>query len=841
MDKSLLKKLTPFLVAIVGFLAITFVYFSPLLEGKKLKQHDIAMWKGMSKEIADFRESTGEEALWTNSMFGGMPAWQISVQYNANLMRYVDQVITLGLPYPANYVFLYFLGFFVLLLVLRVNPWVSLAGAIAFALSSYFFIILGAGHTSKAHAIGYMAPVLAGIILAFRGKYWQGALLTAVALALEIKAGHLQITYYLLILVIIYGIFKLFEAIQQKQLPGFLKAMGFLLVAALLAVLTHSTNLWATYDYGKDTMRGAPELTNNQSNKSTGLDKDYITAWSYGIGETWSLMIPNAKGGASGQIGKQKALDKADRNYRSNIAQQSAYWGDQPGTSGPVYVGVIVLFLFILGLFIVNTKLRWALLAATILSIMLAWGKNFMPLTDFFIDYFPGYNKFRAVSMILVIAELTIPLLAFLALDRIIKNPELIRTKIKIFSFSLNVFYISVGLTAGIILLFYVTPSTFFSFLSEQEDTYFRSLMQGENAGQMALFMSSLEDVRIAIFKADALRSFFFVLVAALLIFAFSFGKIKKAWLITGIVVLLIADLAMVDWRYLNNSNFVKSRQVDVPFSPMPADRQIIQDKDPDFRVLDLTKSTFNDASCSYFHKSIGGYHGAKLQRYQDLIENYIQPEIGVITNTFSGKGITFEKILDMFKELQILGMLNTRYIIVNPDAQPLFNTSAFGNAWMVSNYKLVKNADEEIAALGKNDLTQTAIVDERFSEQLEGKVFKSDRAATISLSSYAPNHLVYQFDSHAEQLVVFSEIYYNKGWKAFIDGEEVPYFRTNYVLRALIVPGGKHNIEFKFEPRVWAVGETISFIASLLLILLLLGWIVWEIKAVLKDKKTLS
>jgi len=841
MDKSLLKKLTPFLVAIVGFLAITFVYFSPLLEGKKLKQHDIAMWKGMSKEIADFRESTGEEALWTNSMFGGMPAWQISVQYNANLMRYVDQVITLGLPYPANYVFLYFLGFFVLLLVLRVNPWVSLAGAIAFALSSYFFIILGAGHTSKAHAIGYMAPVLAGIILAFRGKYWQGALLTAVALALEIKAGHLQITYYLLILVIIYGIFKLFEAIQQKQLPGFLKAMGFLLVAALLAVLTHSTNLWATYDYGKDTMRGAPELTNNQSNKSTGLDKDYITAWSYGIGETWSLMIPNAKGGASGQIGKQKALDKADRNYRSNIAQQSAYWGDQPGTSGPVYVGVIVLFLFILGLFIVNTKLRWALLAATILSIMLAWGKNFMPLTDFFIDYFPGYNKFRAVSMILVIAELTIPLLAFLALDRIIKNPELIRTKIKIFSFSLNVFYISVGLTAGIILLFYVTPSTFFSFLSEQEDTYFRSLMQGENAGQMALFMSSLEDVRIAIFKADALRSFFFVLVAALLIFAFSFGKIKKAWLITGIVVLLIADLAMVDWRYLNNSNFVKSRQVDVPFSPMPADRQIIQDKDPDFRVLDLTKSTFNDASCSYFHKSIGGYHGAKLQRYQDLIENYIQPEIGVITNTFSGKGITFEKILDMFKELQILGMLNTRYIIVNPDAQPLFNTSAFGNAWMVSNYKLVKNADEEIAALGKNDLTQTAIVDERFSEQLEGKEFKSDRAATISLRSYAPNHLVYQFDSHAEQLVVFSEIYYNKGWKAFIDGEEVPYFRTNYVLRALIVPGGKHNIEFKFEPRVWAVGETISFIASLLLILLLLGGLVWEIKTVLKNKKALS
>jgi hypothetical protein len=830
MDKSLLKKLTPYLVAIVVFLAITFVYFSPLLEGKKLKQHDIAMWKGMSKEISDFRESTGEEALWTNSMFGGMPAWQISVQYGGNLMQYVDKVVTLGLPYPANYVFLYFLGFFVLLLVLRINPWVSLAGAIAFALSSYFFIILGAGHTSKAHAIGYMAPVLAGIILAFRGKYWQGALLTAVALALEIKAGHLQITYYLLLLIIIYGIFKLVEAIQQKQMPGFFKATGFLLIAALLAVLTHFTSLWATYDYGKDTMRGAPELTANQSNKSSGLDKDYITAWSYGTGETWSLMIPNAKGGASGLIGKQKALDKADRNYRQSIAKQSAYWGDQPGTSGPVYVGVIVVFLFFLGLFIVNTKLRWALLAATILSIMLAWGKNFMPLTDFFIDYFPGYNKFRAVSMILVIAELTIPLLAFLALDKLIKDPDVIRKNMK-------VFYISLGLTGGVILLFYIAPTAFLSFFSQNEEAYFNSLMQGKDAGQAALFVSSLEDVRIAIFRADALRSLFFVGAAALMMLAFVFGKIKKNWLIAVIAVLVLADLAGVDHRYLNSDNFVKARQVDVPFSPMPADRQILQDKDPDYRVLDLTKSTFNDASCSYFHKSIGGYHGAKLQRYQDLIEYYIQPEITTLTNTFSGEGVTFEKILDMFKELQVLGMLNTRYVIYNPDAQPLRNPSAFGNAWVVDHYKLVANADEEIAALGKNDLKSTAIIDKRFAEQVKGKEFASDQSAAVSLLSYAPNHLVYEFESHAEQLVVFSEIYYDKGWKAFIDGEETPYLRADYVLRAMVVPAGKHRIEFSFEPRVWVVGETISLIASLLLILLLLGGIVMEIKAASKNK----
>lgn len=824
MDKINLKKLIPYIVAVVVFLAISLVYFSPLLEGKKLQQHDVAMWKGMSKEIADYRESTGEEALWTNSMFGGMPAWQIWVKYKGNLVYFINKVVTLNLPYPANAVFLYFLGFLVLLLVLRVNPWVSLAGAIAYGLSSYFFIILGAGHISKAYAIGYMAPVLAGIILTFRGKYWQGALLTAVALALEIKAGHLQITYYLLLLVVVYGIFKLVEAVQQKQLPNFAKAGAYLLVAAILAVLTHSTNLWATYEYGRDTMRGKPELTKDKDIKSSGLDKDYITAWSYGVGETWSLMIPNAKGGASAQIGKQKALDKADRNYRQSISQQSAYWGDQPGTSGPVYVGVIAVFLFILGLFIVNTNLRWALLAATILSIMLAWGKNFMPLTDLFIDYFPGYNKFRAVSMILVIAELTIPLLAFLALDKIIKNPELIRKNMK-------TFYISLGLTGGLLFLFYILPTAFFSFLSDFEETQFSSMLQGKDAGQMAAFMSSLEDVRIAIFKADALRSLLFVIAAAGILFAFIYGKIKKGWLIAGIAVLVLVDMVPVDQRYLNNDKFVRARLVEVPFSPTPADRQILQDKDPDFRVLDITSSTFNDSRCSYFHKSIGGYHGAKLQRYQDLIEYYIQPEISMITNTFSGEGITFDRILEMFEKQQVLGMLNTRYVIYNPDAQPLRNSSAFGNAWLVNDYKIVATADEEIAALGKNDLKNTAIIDQRFAEQINGKVLSVDRTASISLASYAPNQLTYQFNAQSEQLVVFSEIYYNKGWNAYIDGDKVPHFRANYVLRAMTIPAGKHTIDFKFEPKVWAIGERVSFASSLLLILLVLGGLFVEVR----------
>jgi len=830
MEKHFRRNTIPYISAIVIFLVITLVYFSPLLEGKKLKQHDIAMFKGMSKEIVDHRNSSGEEALWTNSMFGGMPAWQISVQYSANLTSYIDKVITLWLPYPANYVFLYFLGFFVLMLVLKIDPWVGLVGAIAFALSSYFFIILGAGHTSKAHAIGYMAPVLAGIILVFRGKYWQGALLTAIALALEIRSGHLQITYYLLIIVIVYGIFKLVEAISQKQLPHFFKATGILFVAALLAVLTHSTNLWATYDYGQDTMRGKPELTKDAENKSSGLDKDYITAWSYGIGETWSLIIPNVKGGASGVLGNVDAIKEADPAYRNAISQQSnSYWGDQPGTSGPVYVGAIVLFLFILGIFIVSNRLKWTLLAVTVLSILLAWGRNWMPFTDFFIDYIPGYNKFRAVSMILVIAELTIPILAFMALGKIVSDPKIIKLK-------KNSLYYSFGLSGGIILLFYIAPSMFFDFLNSAEKAQFAELAQGNDAAQVNIYLTSLESVRIAIFKADALRSLIFVILAALLVYLFSVNKIKKGWLIAGLGLLILIDMVGVNRRYLNNDNFIRAKQFDVPFTASAADNYILSDNNPDFRVLDLTKSTFNDASCSYFHKSIGGYHGAKLQRYQDLIEGYIQREIQAITGVLT-KGVTMEKIENMFAQQQVLNMLNMKYVIINPDAMPLINNSAFGHAWFANNVIVVSNADEEFEALKNTNLKNTAIIDDSFSPQISNTSYQSDSSAIITLISYFPNHLTYDFNSKLDQLVVFSEIYYNKGWNAYIDGKLVSHLRANYVLRALSIPAGNHKIEFKFEPRIWVIGERISFVASLLLWFLLLFGIGFEIKRMFAKK----
>ncbi len=831
MKNNLLKKAAPYLAALFVFLSITVVYFSPLFEGQKLKQHDITMYKGMSKEIVDFRAKTGEEPLWTNSMFGGMPAWQISVKYKTNLFRYLDKAIRLGLPQSAGYVFLYFLGFFILLLVLRVDPWLGIAGAVAYALSSYFFIILGAGHTSKAHAIAYMAPVLAGIILTYRGKLWTGGLLTAVALTLEIIAGHLQITYYLLILVLIYGVYQLVKSWEEKRMAYFWKATGVLLAAAAIAIAINITPLWGTAQYGKYTMRGKPVLSKEKQNKSGGLDRDYITAWSYGIGETWSLMIPDVKGGASGYIGyENKALDKADPRYRKVIAQQNAYWGNQPGTSGPVYAGAIMVFLFVLGMFLLDDKLKWALFAATLVSILFSWGKNFMDLTNILIDYLPGYNKFRAVSMILVIAELTIPLLAVLTLNKLLKEPGLLLKKKK-------AFYISLGLTAGMAFLFYLFPDTFFTFFSRYELNQFAQLRHTNNPAQVAVFTNSLKDVRMAIFRADVLRSLFFILAAAALLFLFARGKLKKGWLIGLLGLLILIDMAGVDRRYLNNNNFEPARRAEDPFQKTIADRYIFRDKAPDFRVLDLTKNVFNDASTSYFHFSIGGYHGAKLQRYQDLIDEYLMNEINDLRKVFSSKP-TPEKVEDALQREQVLNMLNTKYIIYNPKAEPVLNRHAFGNAWPVQSVKMVNNADEAIAALGKTDLRATAVVDKVFAPLVKEKQFPLDVSAKIRLLHYAPNLLKYDFQSKAPQLVVFSEIYYPKGWEVFVDGKPSSYFRADYLLRAMVVPAGHHRIEFRFAPVAWRVGETISLAGSILLLLLLalFAFSLWKKREKLKN-----
>lgn len=822
----------PFYTAILVFVMVTFAYLHPLLDGKQIEQHDIAMFKGMSKEIADFRERTGEEPLWTNSMFGGMPAWQISVVYTGNLIRHVKKIINLGMSYPASTVFMYFFGFYILLLVMRVDPWLSIAGALAFGFSSYFFIILNAGHSSKANAIGYMAPVIAGIILAFRGKYAEGGLLTAIALALQLEANHLQITYYLLLLVVILGAFQLADAIRFKTLPGFFKALGVLIPAAIVAALTVGTNLYATWEYGKESMRGRPVLTKNVEDQTKGLDRSYITHWSYGIGETWSLMIPNAKGGATKAIGSDHpALDNASREFRRPLSQQNAYWGDQPGTSGPVYTGAIVVFFFVLGIFVVKGKYKWILLAGTLLSVLLSWGKNFMPFTNFFLDFVPGYDKFRAVSMTLVIADLTMPLLGFLALWEVYKNPGLLGHRNKWL-------FMAFGLTGGLALLFYLMPTVFFNFFSQYEMEQFARLRQESpsDAGQINLFMQELEKVRVTIFQKDALRSFLFITLAAGLVFAYSRNKLKANWLTAGITLLVLIDMVPVDTRYLNAGDFIPRRKFENPFEANTANREILQKQQPNERVLDLTNSTFNDASASYFHHSIGGYHGAKLQRYQDLIEHHLQAEIASLARTLNDNP-SLAAIQEAMRNWQALNMLNTRYIIFNPNTSPITNPYAFGDAWPVKSLVWVDHANDEIDAIENHPLNEVAIVHREFEPLLAGLSSGDSLQGSITLKLYEPNLLVYSAKLEKEAFVVFSQIWYTAGWKAYVNGQEQPLIRANYLLRGLRLPAGESTVEMRFEPKVWKIGQAISLASSGLLILLALGWMV--VKARERGRRT--
>ncbi len=796
------KQFLGILLAIIAFAAITLIYFSPILEGKRIKQHDIEMYKGMAQEINEFREETGEQSLWTNSMFGGMPAWNIGVQQNSNLITYVQKVIGLGFPSPIASVFISMLGFFILLLVLECKVWISFIGALAYGFTSYLFIVMGAGHNSKAFAMSYMAPIIAGILITYKGKYLWGAALTAIFLALEIRASHIQITYYLFMVVLIMVIAEFIETIKTKKYLEFFKASGILAVVAILAVMTSTITLYTNYEFGKETMRGKPVLTENTGNQTRGLDRDYVTQWSYGIGETWSLMIPNAKGGATALIGRDNpALEKAEPRFRSTIAQNNAYWGDQPMTSGPVYVGAIVCFLFVLGLFVVKGKIKWVMLAATILSILLSWGKNFMGFTDFFLDYFPLYNKFRAVSMTLVIAEVCMPILAFLALAEVIKNPEVLKK-------NMYYLYISFGLTAGLCLLFYIVPNVFFNFLSQGEAAQFAQLSSGKDGAIYQMLANELEKVRIAIFQKDAIRSFLFITAAAIILLINVKGKLKNNALFAMLAILVVADMFPINKRYLNNDNFIDKRRTEKPFAMSAVDKQILQDKSLNYRVMDLTKSTFNDASTSYFHKSIGGYHGAKLRRYQDIINHYL-----------SGRKVGGESFW------KVLNMLNTKYIIQAKDNKPtaMINPNAFGNAWIVSNINWVASPNEEIKAIENTNVKTTAIVNDEF-KNIVGNFNPSVSKGTIQLTSYKPNELIYKFNSTKDELVVFSEIWTSKGWTMWIDGNESPLIRADYILRAAVIPAGNHEIMMRYEPKIWKIGNTIQFLSSLILILGLLA-----------------
>ena len=820
------KNILSIVAAIIAFAVITLVYFSPVLEGKRIKQHDIEMHLGMSQEITDFREATGEQTLWTNAPFGGMPAWNISVQPKGNLTEPLYKALKIGMPQSLGSVFICMLGFFVLLLVLDCGFWISFVGAIAYGFTSYLFIVIGAGHNAKAMAMAYMAPVIAGVLLTYKGKYLWGWLLTAFALAFEVRTNHLQITYYLALIIVILVIAEFISDIKNRKLGHFIKASIGLVVAAIIGVLTCSTALYGNYEFGKETTRGKPVLTRNEDNQTKGLDRDYITQWSYGKGETWSLLIPNAKGGASAYIGKQNpAIEKADRQFRDSIAQSSAYWGDQPGTSGPVYVGAIVVFLFVLGALTVKGKLKWALLIATLLSILLSWGKNFMGFTNFFLDYIPGYDKFRAVSMTLVIAEVCMPILGFLGLAEIAKNPERFKQNQK-------KFFIALGITAGICLLFCLAPKAFFNFLSQSEASQFATMSQGKDGALYAAFATQLEDVRVSIFRKDALRSLLFIVLSAVPILLYGMGKLKAAPAFIILAALVLVDMFPINKRYLNNDKFISKSQYSKPFKASVADQAILNDKALDFRVADLTKDMFNDASTCYFHKSLGGYSGAKLRRYQDVITQYLGGEL----NQLRGSK-TANDMMQTLSQQKIINMLNTKYLIYNPNSQPMPNPFALGNAWIVNDIQWVDTPNEEIDAIGTTDLDHTAILNKEFEQTVGNYRLTDSILPEITLTEYQPNKLTYNIKDTStgsvskQYLVVFSEIWTEKGWKMTIDGQESPLLRANYLLRCALIPSGEHQIVMEYAPKAWKTGNSVAFVSSLIMLLGLIAALVFTFK----------
>ena len=808
--KNILKSAVPYITAIVVFIVISVGYFSPtIFEKKSLHQTDIRKGAGMGQDLVEYSKETGEKSLWSSRMFSGMPAYQISPNYETSpVLRQMRNAFEGWLPKPANYLFAYMLGFFLLLIALRINPWLAIIGAIAYAFSSYFLIIIEAGHIWKVCALELIPPTIAGIIWTYRGKYIAGGIVTALFFALQLFSNHIQMTYYSFLFVGILVACRFIYDLREKQIMQFVKASAILLLAGAIGFGANATSLILSQKYSEQTIRGKSELTNNAENKTTGLDKDYATQWSYGIGETFSLLIPNVKGGASGymQMEHPNAVKKASRdaNTQQFVGQQSSYWGDQPFTSGPVYVGAFIIFLFVFGLFVVKGYLKWALLIGTVFSILLAWGHNFMGMTNLFLDYFPFYNKFRAVSSILIVAELAIPILALFALMKIFENPKIIAEKKK-------EFYISLGATAGLALIFIILPRLFFNFMSNAEVESYAEYMK--NPAYANLF-DSLESARVAAFRADAWRSIVIILIGAGLLWLYGAKKINKVLLVAGAAILVLFDLASVGKRYLNEKDFVPNSVAKVAWEETSADKQIAQDTDSNYRVFNLTVSPFNDASTSYYHKSIGGYHAAKLRRYQELIDHYLNK-----------------------MNIDVLNMLNTRYFIVDPaqsgSLQVQRNPDAFGNAWFVDSLQIVENADAEIAALENVNLKTTAVVDKRFANQVVDFISQQDEEARIEQTDYKINHITYKTSSNAEQLAVFSEIYYNDGltrWEAFIDGQPVSHFRANYVLRALRIPAGEHVVEFKFKPQAYFTLERVSVICLWIILFGIVGAVAWTI-----------
>lgn len=807
--KDNIKPFLPHLIAVIIFIVVSFAYFYPVLEGKVLKANDSTVSRINSKEIQDFRDKNHREPLWTNSIFSGMPAYLISARYPGNLVKYADTILRV-FNMPVSVLFLSMLGFYFMLLIFGLNSWLAIAGALSYGFSSFFFQILGAGHNTQAIALAYMAPMIGGIYYAYRHDALKGALLTAFILALEIQANHPQITYYAMLCLLVFGVVELIWALKNKEVVRFLKTSAILLVPFIIAIGINFASLYTTYEYGKFSIRGKSDLTAENKNVTSGLNKDYITTWSYGVDETFNLLIPNYKGGSSTPFDHSSETYKIlnQNNNKEAANQLQKYWGTQPGTDGPHYVGAIVFFMFVLGLVLIKGPEKWWLLAATLLSVMLSWGKNFMPFTNFFIEHFPGYNKFRAVTMTLIISEFCIPLLGFLAL-RDIFNGEITKKDI------IRGLKIAGAVTCGFILLVLIIPGIAGSFLSQNE------------SGYPDWLKTALISDRKGLLRGDAFRSMVFILLSAGVIIGFISEKLKKEYAILSLTLLIVIDLWTIDKRYLDSSRFERTSSMQRAFVPTAADAFILKDKS-EFRVFNFLGAFNDNTPTSYFHKSIGGYHGAKMERYQELIDSCIYPELA----RFGAAGQKAQSVEDLQKAFDnsphsSLDMLNTKYVIYNPNAEPLLNKNALGNAWFAENPVLVENANREIGEVKSLDPAKQASVDASFKDQITKTSYPVHENEKIELTSYQPDELHYKSHAIEEKLTIFSEIYYPAGWKCYLDGKESKYFRTDWVLRGMIVPAGDHEIKFIFRPSSYYVGNKVSLASSILLILLCIGYFI--------------
>ncbi len=817
--KSLLRKSGPYLLAIALFLVVSVIYFSPVLEGKKLQSSDGAQFKGMSKEIVDYRNATGKEALWSNNMFSGMPAYLTSTIYSGEILSKIQKSIT-AISQPVMILTLSFTFFFILCILLDIGVWTAFAASLAYGFMTFTFVVMVTGHLTKAHALTYTSLIVAGILLAFKKNKFGGSILTALGLSLMLSANHLQMTYYVFILVLILGITYFVYAIREKTLPEFTKTAALLILAGLFAVGTNFSRLYTTYEYGKFSMRGQSELTLNGENKTKGLDQDYILDYSYDLGEAMTAFIPRFKGG-----GMSEPLSTSSETYKFLAEAQGAetakkavaggmpmYWGSQPISGAPFYFGAVLCFLFVFGMFVVKGKDKWWLAAVFVVSLLLSLGKNFPILTNLMLDYFPGYTKFRDVKNIIVIQQFAMALLGVLAVREVYLRKVTSEEFMKALKYSF-------GIAGGLAIIFAIIPGIAGSFSGSTDAQYLKM-------GWPKQLIDALIADRQSFLRIDAFRSFVFVSLAAAGLWAYWNNKIKAQYTIVLWVGLVVVDMWPVNKRYFNNDNFTSKKEVLVPFPEMPVDKEIKKDKDLYYRVLNL-QNPFADARTSYFHKSLGGYHGAKMKRYNELVGYAIEPEMRTLIGAFQKPG-SIDSVMSL---LPVINMLNTKYYIYDLNQPPLANSHALGNAWLVKEAKWVGSADEEVSSLKDFDPKTTAIVNKNFEKQLEG--FKTGSGeGEIKLTQYQPNDLKYEATiTGGSQLAVFSEIYYPKGWKCFVDGKETEHVQVNFVLRGAVVPAGKHEIEFKFEPKSYYLGNKVSMASSILLLLAIAGYVFYIFK----------